>query len=266
VEDLLLNEMDVNFVAVKTGDVNWDANLESNFDNDLVEIRTNNDLEMSYELTSSEEKDLIALNFSSDSFDEMLGFQYTLGFDESDYEFAGIIPGVLNMSGENIGISQLEDGKISMSWHSADAVSATGEESLFGLRFKKRGSTQDFELELSSEITKAEAYTSTLEVVGVVIERTNTLTAEKIDYVLHQNKPNPFADQTSIGFELPNSSDVILNVMDISGKIVKHFEGHFEAGYHELAIRKSELPSVGILYYQLQAGTFTASKKMIIIE
>jgi hypothetical protein len=40
--------------------------------------------------------------------------------------------------------------------------------------------------------------------------------------------------------------------------------GAFEAGYNEIIVR--DLNVAGILYYTLESGDFTATKKMVIIE
>jgi len=57
-----------------------------------------------------------------------------------------------------------------------------------------------------------------------------------------------------------------LTIYDVTGKVVKTIEGNFEKGTHTVQLTKAELSANGILYYQLDSGDFTATKKMIIIE
>ena len=40
----------------------------------------------------------------------------------------------------------------------------------------------------------------------------------------------------------------------------------YNAGYNEITLRKSDLGTTGVLYYQLESGDNTATKKMVIIE
>jgi hypothetical protein len=43
-------------------------------------------------------------------------------------------------------------------------------------------------------------------------------------------------------------------------------EGDFAAGYNQVRLTSTDLPSTGVFYYTLQAGEYTATKKMIIVE
>jgi hypothetical protein len=52
----------------------------------------------------------------------------------------------------------------------------------------------------------------------------------------------------------------------VSGKAVKVIRGNYAKGLNGINISKADLPAAGVLYYQLEAGTFKATKKMIIIE
>jgi hypothetical protein len=83
---------------------------------------------------------------------------------------------------------------------------------------------------------------------------------------LYQNEPNPFVDQTLIGFDLPAAMSASLKVYDLTGRVVHTVEGDFAQGYNEIVLKHKELKSVGAFYYRLDAGDFTASKKMILIE
>src|SRR5690606_9592326 len=85
-------------------------------------------------------------------------------------------------------------------------------------------------------------------------------------YELYQNVPNPFANETMINFSLPEAMDAVMTVFDVSGKVVKQINGSYAKGLNGVRISKEELPSAGVLYYQLEAGSFKATKKMIIIE
>jgi len=38
------------------------------------------------------------------------------------------------------------------------------------------------------------------------------------------------------------------------------------AGYNQVVINKGDINTSGVLYYQLESGDFTATKKMIVIE
>jgi hypothetical protein len=83
---------------------------------------------------------------------------------------------------------------------------------------------------------------------------------------LYQNQPNPFANETQIRFNLPEAMPATLTIYDVSGKVVQQIEGMYKKGMNQVQVDKSMLPATGILYYQLEAGEFRATKKMILLD
>ncbi|MCC5905452.1 MAG: T9SS type A sorting domain-containing protein [Balneolaceae bacterium] len=87
---------------------------------------------------------------------------------------------------------------------------------------------------------------------------------EKI--VLNQNYPNPFNPTTVISFELPQISDVSLQVFDISGRLVATLaEETVEAGTHTVTFNAGNLSS-GVYIYTLQAGDVVLNRKLTLIK
>ncbi len=88
-------------------------------------------------------------------------------------------------------------------------------------------------------------------------------------FLLYQNYPNPFNPTTVISYQLSASGNVTLKIYDILGnEVAKLINTEFkEAGYHnyQLLINNYQLPS-GIYFYQLRAGSFTQTKKMILLR
>jgi hypothetical protein len=82
-------------------------------------------------------------------------------------------------------------------------------------------------------------------------------------FELSQNYPNPFNPKTTICFNLKNSDNITLKIYDLKGReITTLTDGYFPAGKHELQWDASEQPS-GIYFYNLQAGEYSETKKMI---
>lgn len=89
------------------------------------------------------------------------------------------------------------------------------------------------------------------------------------NFVLNQNYPNPFNPVTTISYELPEAAVVSLKVYDILGKeIVELVHDFKEAGYHEVTFSSSSVKGLtsGVYFYQINAGSFTAVKKMQILK
>jgi hypothetical protein len=86
------------------------------------------------------------------------------------------------------------------------------------------------------------------------------------DFYLEQNFPNPFNPSTTIKYSVPQSSNVIIKVFDILGnEIEKLVNEEKPAGTYEVTWHAVNLPS-GIYFYQLKAGGFVQTKKMILLR
>ncbi len=81
-----------------------------------------------------------------------------------------------------------------------------------------------------------------------------------------QNEPNPFKQLTSISFNLVKAGKATLTVRDIAGKLIRIVNGEYEAGMNTISFAKSDLNIVGVLYYTLESGNFSETKKMIVLE
>ena len=85
-------------------------------------------------------------------------------------------------------------------------------------------------------------------------------------FTLEQNRPNPFQDETVIGFILPASMQATISVYDVTGRVLREVKGDFNKGKNMISFRKDDLGVSGILYYRLQAGEFSATRRMIMLK
>ncbi len=86
------------------------------------------------------------------------------------------------------------------------------------------------------------------------------------EYELLQNYPNPFNPSTIIYYGLPEESSVRITIYDVLGnEVMVYSEDKQEAGYHNVKFDATELPS-GIYLYQLRAGNFIETKKMVLLR
>jgi len=84
--------------------------------------------------------------------------------------------------------------------------------------------------------------------------------------VLYQNEPNPFLGATKISFYMPKAAKATLSIFDVSGKLVATRNIDAVKGTNTETFTREQLQTSGVLYYTLESGDFTATKKMIIIE
>ena len=86
------------------------------------------------------------------------------------------------------------------------------------------------------------------------------------NFALAQNYPNPFNPSTTISFDLPSKSFVSLKVFDLIGRVVATIVSEeLSAGTYSWQWNASTLSS-GIYLYRLEAGSFTQTKKLVLIK
>jgi len=85
------------------------------------------------------------------------------------------------------------------------------------------------------------------------------------NYSLAQNYPNPFNPTTTVSFQLKQSGDWTISVFNVTGQLVNEISGYDEAGQVDVVWDASELAS-GIYFYKLDVGTFSATKKAVLLK
>jgi len=86
------------------------------------------------------------------------------------------------------------------------------------------------------------------------------------NYFLSQNYPNPFNPTTKIVYQIPALNFVTIKVYDVLGnKIITLVNEEQTAASYEVEYDASKLSS-GVYFYQLNAGSFIETKKMILLK
>jgi hypothetical protein len=86
------------------------------------------------------------------------------------------------------------------------------------------------------------------------------------EYSLYQNTPNPFNPITEITFDMPIASSAALIVFNVTGQQVAVLaNGLLQSGRHRVTFNAENLPS-GMYIYRLEAGSFMAAKKMLLMK
>ena len=112
---------------------------------------------------------------------------------------------------------------------------------------------------------------STLEVYDPVLDLTDVKDHENQsnilkEYNLQQNNPNPFNPSTTIGYGIQQKSNVKITILNAIGEeVAVVFNEEKEAGYHTVEFNASNLSS-GVFFYQIRAGDFIQTKKMILLK
>jgi hypothetical protein len=87
------------------------------------------------------------------------------------------------------------------------------------------------------------------------------------NYKLFQNYPNPFNPSTVISYQLPAYSHVVLKVYDVLGKEIATLVNNFQqAGNYKVSFNHTRQLSSGIYFYSLHAGSYSETKKLMLLK
>lgn len=256
----------VDFKGVKIGDVtgNASANLNS-----TISRNGNSEIMMiADEQVYESGKDVIIPVFVERK-NQIAGYQFTIQFDQEKLEFADVLSGVSNITPENLGLVKANEGYISLSWNSNKNIDILEGDVLFSLKFKALSKGQiSNSLQLNSFITSALAFTSDAEEMDIKlgIRTDNGIVENNSGLILYQNQPNPFSDLTVIGFELSQSAPATVTVYDLNSKVIYKSELKAVKGYNSIEISNTQLGVTGVLFYQVDAAGYTATKRMVVIK
>ncbi|MCH8568920.1 MAG: T9SS type A sorting domain-containing protein [Balneolales bacterium] len=105
------------------------------------------------------------------------------------------------------------------------------------------------------------------ELIIDTVPSTSTGTGETVEgFELSQNYPNPFNPTTNISFTLPETSNVTLEVFNMQGqRVATLVNSTMSQGSHVVTFDAATLSS-GIYLYRLNAGSFTATNKMMLVK
>ena len=92
-----------------------------------------------------------------------------------------------------------------------------------------------------------------------------------VEFALRQNYPNPFNPITTLRYDLPEQTHVNITVYDMLGRKVRTIlNQQQDPGYKSLiwdATNDYGKPvSAGIYLYQIQAGEYISTKKMVLLK
>ena len=241
----------LSFTAIKIGDLNDSAKTDG------LTVATDrqgaNELNLTLADQQFEAGNQVSVVLNSADLGNIQGFQFTLSYNPSILELVDLGIGELpNYSAANFNLLNKERGLISTSW---DTRAEQNAKSLFTLNFKaiESGRLSDI-IQVNSDLTSATAYDWNAEVLGVKLSFSNENKSSITDATLF---PNPSVTNTV--FLKVNSTEaklININVMDLTGSILRTFEYLLKEGTQVLPIQTLDFPA-GVYTLQLNQGKKT---------
>ena len=243
-------------IAIKVGDLNSNAIANSGF----ASSRSDESYKFVHN-TSFENGQIVYQVIASEDISS-IGYQIGLNYDDSSLR-------MINVKGNNVaivdGMISDEDGKLLVSVarsvpHTYDKGDVVLEVT-FAIDQLSMFEKDNIQLLPSTEFA-SEIYDD--ELTPLKINMSDNQLSNEI--ILHQNRPNPFLDQTLIEFEIPKSEDVAFELFDINGKRIYSLSNSYVAGRHQISINRQDIGLIkGIYYYQIHTQQRSLIRKMIVL-
>jgi hypothetical protein len=261
-DSIFEDKSNVNFTAVKVGDVNNSA--KANATSIVTESRSAA-LRLTMDDVSFDAGKTISLPVRATEDLNLIGTQFALAFDPSVVAFTTIRPGVLDIKAFHMNEIHAAGGKVYVSMDAASGVQIREGDVLFTIEFRSLSSGKSNVFGFDNQWFASEMYDNDASARMLELTTDQEVSGESA-FMLFQNKPNPFKDETSISFSLEASSEVVLRIMDVTGRIVLKQSGKMDKGFHKIQVNAAMLGKTGVFYYQIEASGQSATKKMILIE
>lgn len=246
-EDVQTDQVDVDWVAVKIGDLNGSAtSVDLDDVLDQLNLEDTNPLSLYNKVFQTGEIFEVTVSYPENSGS---GMQMELAWDP---DFLELIQPASPCGDAHV----VSDVSIAFSWN---AIMDGYPGKLADLRFraKKAGQLSDV-MWLDESRLKAESYNLKGALFGIEL----LFDAYSSQAILYQNYPNPVIGSTWIPFYLPRESSIRMSIFDGAGKMVWEESGIFTEGYHEIEVPKLEVK--GLFYYRLETPENTATKKLFL--
>jgi len=246
------SECGLDLIAVKLGDVN--NSFETEFG--LTKERRSNEIQTFRYKRHNIGNDIHRIDFYADLEEEIYGFQ--LNIQGVGTKVKGVLSGEIGIESTNY---SLHEDNLRMSWTNPYGQLVDRAKPLFSIEFLK-----DFKgiLEINSKDMINELY------IGPDFSTYSINILE--DHAQHENleqlniSPNPFTDACHFNVKLIESSDLLLRLVDVSGREIYTKKYFLNAGNNKISIEKDCFPKAGIYQYILSYGTGNLTGKLVYTE
>lgn len=213
-------------------------------------------------------KDEVRVQVDLSDMSRVKGYGFTVSFDPTQYEFVKAEQGSDNLFGSASPLfltSSKDPGEVMIAnaaLTSQNGISGNGGAAV--LIFRKLGNvTGSFRLTNLLVLDAAGGVNPILDV--------QPLDLKPKSFGLDQNYPNPFNPATQIAYRLPEDSHVRLSIFNILGQQVRTLvNGRVAAGAYSVAWdgkdQVGRQAASGIYLYRLEAGQFSAIKRMTLLK
>lgn len=216
--------------------------------------------EVEYVVNETPEKDIFRVDIYLNEADQYNGVQFSFDWDKSSYQILDWSPG------EYLTVDDFRMPEEANQNASISAFTLEGWKDqkiqIVTLWVEKIASTMfPFQLFLNPSPTQPLAFAKSSEEEVNLRIVTSPKSENKIE-----NRPNPFANMTTIYVESSRDEKATLRVFDLNGRMVHTEEVRLIKGKNEFVVRKSDVRTTGMLMYEIESNFQYSTNRMIIVE
>lgn len=256
------------FYGMKLGDVNFDWTPTAG------QNRTNQggDLQIYYDTVYADQGETARLKVRVRNFNELLGMQFTIGFNKGVFDFAGIENKQIAIEH---GLAHIKNGAVTFIWADASNMPKTMADGsvLFELLLHKNRSAVKEDIRIENGYTPAFVFgadyepSSVEKKEGAILEKKAVAppaisTLETMDV-----KPNPSNGLINVAINSTVVKKITLSVSDELGRVIFQQPVELSVGLNNLQLNLREKGAVSAgIYYLNATGLDVKVKKLVIIN
>lgn len=251
-DNLMVNWTEANFIGIKIGDLVADPDSNS-LQQDQVSARSSVPFVLLGEDRQLEAGSRVQLALRAGEATDLLGFQLGLEFDPTALQYVSWSAQNLPLETYNFGTAEIDQGRLSIGWSASHIEQLDQDASVVILEWQVlKNCLLSSVVQLAKEGLKAEAYD------GAINKRSLHLLWESevsssAELEILAVMPNPFNEKTQIHYQLGNRGEVVLQLWDLSGRLIFQQRKDQEAGMQVWQLQRQQLPTTGTYFFSIQS-------------
>ncbi len=256
----LSEDMQIDFIAVKTGDVDGNVDVNAGI---ISETRSAKVLNLELPDIEVEKGKLYELEVRGDQTHNVYGMQFSLMSE--GIELIDVKSGMMKMGREH---AAMVDGQLHVSYGAPNGDEVTQDEVLFIMIVQALEDGRLSEMiEMSTSGLNAESYHGEDLAIGDIGLTWREDQASLVNHLmLEGNDPNPWTNSTDIKFYMPDDGKVSMKITDMSGRLIFSKDENFKSGEQRIAVTQDDISHSGVMLYELKYHDQIVRGKMIRIN
>ncbi len=118
----------------------------------------------------------------------------------------------------------------------------------------------------SDELFSYDGEVEIVEIIAANSEDYIDVVSVPAEFALHSAYPNPFNPVTTISFSLPMDADVLIQVVNLYGRVVETLtNSNMNSGYHTVRWN-ADSHSSGLYFVKMVAGDYHRTQKLMLVK